>query len=1205
MPMFRTCTYLLALAIVCSSLSLAQDSKENADFKLAINLYNDGMYDLAAEQLRQFVAAYSNTSQGIEGKFYLGLTQLKLKRYEDARITFQTFAMTYQDNPRAPEAWYNVGLAYAALNNYKEAAQAFERVKVFHPKSKPAPDALLQAAKYFVLAGERDDARRDLRVILQEYPASPAVLSARTQLGKMYFEDGNIKQAQTELRRVIDGDPSPEARSQALLILGNINAATKDFDQAQSNYQEIITEYKNSSAVQGAYVNLAKLLADNGSYAEAQDNFTKALAMKGSTDSTLLRDAILGLARSQAAQKNYSDAVGSYQRFLSAYPSDERTPDALWSLALTASRAKRYNVSDDACQKLLRAGKTDLQRNRARIRLARNAEERQNLQSAIQEYGSFVDQNPDNPSSALTLFHVGKLYEQSLKDYRKAAADFENIASRYPRSPLADDALWSAGRCYEQLKDFGRALMMYQALLERYPAADSADAAEQRIASIDVFEAKDKDAGLERLALLVGDVVGEKDKTGLSYRLGDIYFHDLKNYEAAALQFSNAINSGMTDSRFVDALYLRARSYEFLTMKDEKYRSQAISAYQTFTQTYKSDPRAKKALLALFFLRATSPATAEEALAEAGETTGLDTMLLRTGELLEDADSLESALSVFRHVIASSPKTPSGTEARFHAATILGREGLVDSMLAQGEQYLALAPRGRHSAVLLHEMATAEEQRGKFEAADELYRRLSEEFGYASVSVDADEHLASSLLAQGNTDESIRLYEECVAKQEDDPFRDAGADPALLLGLARADQLAGKNADAKTRLFDILSRGPENTIAGQAYMLLGMIAKVEGSPEAATAYFKQAEKVSPGIAATKEVALLMFETGNYADAIKQFTSLARDAQNDADRRFYDAHVIIAKIRNNDVAGANKDIEQFMSKYDKTDEEAAAFKLEQGSYFYRKEDYADAQKAFTEVAKKYDETSSGPTAQYWIGKTLESQGNAQEAIATLEELIKDHPDAQIIPRAHFALGNLYYNGEKWPLSIQHYRVVVDDPKPDSSLLPFAMNNLIETYKAAGVNDAALALTRKYLELYPNNDDSFDKKIDIGILYDQLGYYDQAVMQLQGLLDQAGSDLEGEIRYYIAEANYNKGDYQQAILDFLKVPYLVTKKGKIDWTANSLYMSGQAYEKLGRYDQALVMYKQIVDRTGIDETFKTAAKKEIDRVKLVLKKTSSPQ
>jgi tetratricopeptide (TPR) repeat protein len=199
-----------------------------------------------------------------------------------------------------------------------------------------------------------------------------------------------------------------------------------------------------------------------------------------------------------------------------------------------------------------------------------------------------------------------------------------------------------------------------------------------------------------------------------------------------------------------------------------------------------------------------------------------------------------------------------------------------------------------------------------------------------------------------------------------------------------------------------------------------------------------------------------------------------------------------------------------------------------------------------------------------------------------------------------MGNVFYNLEKWDESIKNYRTIVDNPQADQELLPLAMGNLIETYETAGIFDAALQLTRKYLELYPNNDDSFDKKIKIGILYQRLGYNDQSVLHLQALLDQAGSDLEGEIRYYIAEANYNKGDFQQAILDFLKVPYLVTKKGKMDWTANALYMAGQSYEKMGRFDQAMTMYQQILDRTGIDETFKVAAKKEIDRVKLVVGK-----
>ena len=44
-----------------------------------------------------------------------------------------------------------------------------------------------------------------------------------------------------------------------------------------------------------------------------------------------------------------------------------------------------------------------------------------------------------------------------------------------------------------------------------------------------------------------------------------------------------------------------------------------------------------------------------------------------------------------------------------------------------------------------------------------------------------------------------------------------------------------------------------------------------------------------------------------------------------------------------------------------------------------------------------------------------------------------------------------------------------------------------------------------------------------------------------------------------------------------------------------MSGQSYEKMSKYEQAIGMYQQIIDRPGLDATFKSAAEKEIRRVK----------
>ncbi|HEY6950859.1 MAG TPA: tetratricopeptide repeat protein, partial [Bacteroidota bacterium] len=95
------------LLLVPSSLP-AQDSKENSDFKLAVSLYNDKMYDLALEQFRQFINLYPNSTQGADARFYTGLTQLRLKKFDDARYSFQNFALSYPDNLKAPQAWMNV-----------------------------------------------------------------------------------------------------------------------------------------------------------------------------------------------------------------------------------------------------------------------------------------------------------------------------------------------------------------------------------------------------------------------------------------------------------------------------------------------------------------------------------------------------------------------------------------------------------------------------------------------------------------------------------------------------------------------------------------------------------------------------------------------------------------------------------------------------------------------------------------------------------------------------------------------------------------------------------------------------------------------------------------------------------------------------------------------------------------------------------------
>src|SRR5437667_9765296 len=47
----------ITLIFVCAY-APAQQSKENSEFKLAVGLFKDGMYDLASDQFKNFISAY-------------------------------------------------------------------------------------------------------------------------------------------------------------------------------------------------------------------------------------------------------------------------------------------------------------------------------------------------------------------------------------------------------------------------------------------------------------------------------------------------------------------------------------------------------------------------------------------------------------------------------------------------------------------------------------------------------------------------------------------------------------------------------------------------------------------------------------------------------------------------------------------------------------------------------------------------------------------------------------------------------------------------------------------------------------------------------------------------------------------------------------------------------------------------------------------
>jgi len=271
-----------------------------------------------------------------------------------------------------------------------------------------------------------------------------------------------------------------------------------------------------------------------------------------------------------------------------------------------------------------------------------------------------------------------------------------------------------------------------------------------------------------------------------------------------------------------------------------------------------------------------------------------------------------------------------------------------------------------------------------------------------------------------------------------------------------------------------------------------------------------------------------------------------------------------------------------------------FELERGKYFFREGDYRTAKDIFEDVEDS-DVRQIAALGKYWIGRCYEAQSRNKDATEQYEDVIDDYARSEAALQSMMSLARMALRAEKYQEAATHFKAVIDAGDIPEPMLKEAMNGLIRSYEELQTYDAALEMTKRFVETWPGDVTTFRKRVNLGYYYYQLAYFDQAIAHLENLLSEAPPDDQAEIRYYIGEAYFSKGDFTQAALEFLKVPYLVIGKTEIDWTASAYYMAGQAYEKQSKFDLALDMYQKIVDTPGLDARFKAQAAKEIDRVR----------
>jgi len=541
-------------------------------------LLGAGRSDEAKTVFRKLVGITPTPAEAREARFWLGQILITHKSYEEARAVLNPLieqpAPDYDRQARAhyalaqiDEAQGKHADAVAAMRKGLELARtravrnegqvvlgrllvktgqieegaAMLRAYIAAVPDDPLAERIqLELAEYFLNTDRYDQAVKEYQLYLETYARDDGRAQALYGKGWALLNLGREAEASAAFEKAYSLFPArSEQREKALLKVGDAYFANAQYKTAFATYTRFLTQFPESALRAQAEFQLAESRARDKQIKEAKAAFL-ALAAQHETDS-LAEHALVRVAELGEQQGDLQQALSAYERVMSDYPQGAFFPYCLCSRGIL-----RYRLGDIA------GALQDFEEVSARFPETEYAEQAEwrrgacyralhNDAKALETWRAFVTKRPDSAWVAHVLFSMGE-YEYNRQAFKEAESHFSELTRKHPDSPLADDALFWAGRAAFDQAEYRRAAEgWFAALAKKHPTSPM----------------------LTEARLLQGDALRE-----------------LAEYSGAILVFNEFIKQ-FPNSYLIDRVWLRKGDCQFtLGTNDRKRYEEAITSYR-------------------------------------------------------------------------------------------------------------------------------------------------------------------------------------------------------------------------------------------------------------------------------------------------------------------------------------------------------------------------------------------------------------------------------------------------------------------------------------------------------------------------------------------------------------------------------------------------------------------------------------------------
>jgi len=288
----------------------------------------------------------------------------------------------------------------AGKGDYEQAIKKAAMVLAYYPKSRWVDDALMLIGKSYYHLGEYTKAIRKFQELQTNLPKSNYLDDSYYWMGLAYYQLEDYLQAEGSFKKLLAKGKERKLLDEGSYMLGEIGFITKDYGKAIEEFERLVAKGKGEVMAQAQF-RIGECWWEIGDYKQALEAFKKVKEMGGDKELSFRAEFKVG---------ECYEELGQSQEALKVF--------------VELSREGRYYCHLP----------------QVRLKIAETKLKLDHPQEAIKEYESITEEFPQTDESAQALYGLGVIYEDELKDLKKAQEFFEKSIKEMPKSDVAQKA---------------------------------------------------------------------------------------------------------------------------------------------------------------------------------------------------------------------------------------------------------------------------------------------------------------------------------------------------------------------------------------------------------------------------------------------------------------------------------------------------------------------------------------------------------------------------------------------------------------------------------------------------------------------------------------------------------------------------------------------------------------------------------------------